>query len=234
VQRVQGALAVLILACLGAGIGVVVVGRSPGVVSTDTGRLADLLAAHQSARVADLVVRADRRFLSSSRLQTDWDRIVAAVGPFLHTSRTINVDEGRTRHEVEVLTFARGAGTLSALRTRRGISALWLVAGASQDTDAAKRGAELSKALADGQWQTVEAAFDPTMRAALPVEGLKSATAKATGRLDGPVAVVAQLVVDHPPYTVVESYLRYRNGLRRVEIAFDSSREVAGLFIHSV
>jgi hypothetical protein len=230
VRRARSALGVLILACLGAGIGVVAVGRT-AVVDEDKGGLARLLADGDVGQLVQLIAPADRAELSSSRLREAWDAVTAAAGPFQRVVRTVVVDGNGARHELEVLAFEHGTGTLSALRTARGITELLLLAGTTLDSSAAAIARTYALQLTARDFAGLRAAFNQTMLTALPGTSLDAATRNALRRLRGPASVAAQITVSRPPYTVVETYLLFENGLRRVEISLDAGQRIAGLFL---
>jgi uncharacterized protein (DUF2236 family) len=56
-------------------------------------------------------------------------------------------------------------------------------------------------------------------------------TAEATAGLAGTARVAAQVVAPSAGYTVVESYLVFGNGIRRIETTFGADGTIAGLYI---
>lgn len=234
VQRTARSLFALVLACLATGIGLAASGRSEGARTADVGALATFLARGDAERVARLVAPADQSALPASRLAAAWQVAAAGAGPFRRVVRTITVDEGRIHHELEVLSFANGTGTLSAWRTSEGITALWLVAGAPFDANEAALAGGYAKDLVNGDFTTLRAAFDQTMASALPQDQLASETHDDISALTPGASIVAQVTVPRPADTTVVTYLLFKNGLRRLDITFDARQQIAGMFIHNI
>jgi hypothetical protein len=234
VQRTARVLCSLVLACLAAGIGAAVVGRSASPQTASVGALAMSLARGHAEQVEQLLSPAVRSQLPASRLTTDWQVAVAGAGQFQRVVRTVTVNEGPIHHELEVLSFANGTGTLSAWRTSKGITALWLMAGTPFDAHQAQLAAGYAKDLVAGDYAGVTAAFDPQVASALPEAKLAATTQQVDADLTPGSTVIAQVTVLGSPDTVVETYLLFKNGLRRVEISFDDQQRIAGLYIHSI
>ena len=231
----QVPLAALIAATLVASVVTVIVraqdsGRDP----RSAGDLAPLLAAQRSAEIAAIVAPADRGVLNQAHLQAAWRAAVAAAGPFRRVTRTVTVDEDVDRVELEVLSFDHGAGTLTARRTAGQITEMWLLIGTRPDAAAAKLGATYSEELVSGQLAQLQATFDAHMTAGLPSDHLAAVVAAAIAGLQPPATVGGQVVISRPGYVVVETYLLFSNGLRRIEITFDSDMRVAGLYIRNI
>jgi len=101
VRRTAGLLLALVVATLGAGIGVAMVGRTPGMQTAGVGALAELLAQRHAEHLVDaLIAPADRVELSAVRIQNAWDSAVAAAGAFQRVVRTVTVRGGSGRSRV--------------------------------------------------------------------------------------------------------------------------------------
>ena len=226
-------MAALLLATVGVSIGVVV-DRNTHPETSHVGKLAPMLAHGDANGVAKLITPAYRSELSADKLQASRDAVTGATGPLQRVVRTVTVHERDTRHELEILSFSRGTGVLSAVRASKGITALVLLAGTSFDQGAAGIARAYADDLTTGDFSRIRAAFDPTMLAALPTALLASETRAGISRLQAPVSVVAQVTADRSPYVVVETYLLFRNGLRRVEITLDPDDQIAGMYLRNV
>lgn len=133
-----------------------------------------------------------------------------------------------------MLSFNHGSATLSVIRRSAGITGMLLLVGTSTDTQAAAAGTKLAQDLVTAQFGKVRRAFDGWMRAGLPSARLRAITVTVTSHLRTPAEVAAQITVHHGLFTVVETYLLFRNGLRRVEVTLDEHRKVAGLYLRAI
>jgi osmotically-inducible protein OsmY len=196
------------------------------------GHLAELLATQRAGVVAAHVASSVRAELNASRLSLAWSAAVAEIGPLQRVSRHYVVqDGGGTQDELEALQFARGSGVLTARRTPAGITGLVLLIGGVNDERAATAASAYAQEVVAGQLQPVRARFDAEMTTALPAGVFSAATATATAGLLGPARVAGQIVVRRSALTVVETYLLFRNGLRRIEMTFQPNGSIAGLYI---
>ena len=106
-----------------------------------------------------------------------------------------------------------------------------LLISAVDDSAAAATAAGYAQDLVTGRLQPVRARFDAQMTSALPVELFTAETAAVTAGLRPPATVAGQIVVRRGGFTVVETYLLFANGLRRVEVALEPNGSIAGLYI---
>ena len=203
-----------------------------GATSAPPGHLAALLAAQRANVVAAHVAPSVRDELTTSRLSAAWTAAVEGVGPLRTVSRHYVVNEGaHVQDELEVLQFAGGTGVLTARRTPAGITGLVLLVSALHDRASAAAASAYAQQLVAGQVQPVRARFDAEMTTALPADVLSAETAAITAGLQPPARVAGQIVVRRAGLTVVETYLLFRNGLRRVEMSLEPNGSIAGLYI---
>lgn len=212
--------------------GVVAAAVPRGQAPAAPGHLALLLAAHKSQVVSAHVAPDEREELSANRLRDAWAAAVDGLGPLRRVSRRYLVREGGgVQDELEVLQFSHGAGVLTARRTPAGITGLVLLVGAAADPTAAAAASAYAQDLALGRLQPVRARFDSTMTTALPAELFTAETSAATAGLQPPATVAGQIVVRRAGLTVIETYLLFRNGLRRIEVTLAPNGSIAGLYI---
>lgn len=201
--------------------------------SVRVGQLAPLLA-HGHARTVAAAVTADARsMLSADKLASTWAAVALETGRLTAVTATLVVREGDgVRDELELLRFAKGGiGTLSAHWVGTRISGLVLLVGQAGPAQAAGAGARLAVDLVSERLSAVRSSFDAQMASVLSADELAAQTARVIAGLRGPVHVAAQVVAVRPDFTTVETYLRYANGLRRVETTFARDGSLAGLYI---
>jgi hypothetical protein len=134
-----------------------------------------------------------------------------------------------------VLQFSKGyVGTLSAQRVGDHITGLVLLGGSSEPSSAAVAGTRCALDLVEGRVSAVRANFDSQMAAALSVEQLDTQTRQAISGLRPPARVAAQVMASEQGYTVVETYLVYANGIRRVQTTFGPDGTIAGLYLRFI
>jgi len=219
-----------IAASLVAGVVAAALGRPQP--SAGPGHLAELLASHHAGVVAADVTPSARAQLAATRLSAAWSAAIDDVGAFQRvTDHYVVTEPGGARDELEALQFARGNGVLTAQRTSAGITGLVLLIGAVDDQRALAAASAYAQDLVSGQTRAVRARFDAQMTTALPAEVFTAETAAATAGLQPPATVAGQIVVRRPGLTVVETYLLFRNGLRRIETTFEPNGSIAGLYI---
>lgn len=200
--------------------------------SAQPGHLATLLAAHRAGVVAAHVAASARDELTADRLSGAWSVAVAGAGPLRAVTRHDTVqDVSGGVDELEVLQFAHGSGVLTARRTSAGITGLVLLVGDAGDQATDTAAAAYAQDLVTGHLPAVRARFDQPMAAALPPALFTAETAAATAGLEPPATVAGQIVVRRPGLTVVETYLLFGNGLRRIEMSFQPNGTIAGLYI---
>jgi len=220
------------LAATLAGGGATAVVRALNSEDASVGHLARLLAAHRAGVVADHVAPSAADDLTKQRLQASWAQVVVSTGPLRRVTRTYVVHESDgVKDELELLAFAHGSGTLAVHRTPAGITGLYLLASTLTDTRSASAAASYAVDLATGRLEPVRARFGAQMAAALPSEVFAAETAAATAGLQRPATVAGQVVVRPGGLTVVETYLLFRNGLRRIEMTLDPGGSIVGLYI---
>lgn len=196
------------------------------------GHLATLLNAHRASVLADHVASAQRGELTATRLSDAWSVAIADVGALRRVTHHYVVREGGgAQDELEVLQFADGGGVLTARRTPAGITGLVLLVGAAGDPADAAVASAYANDLATGELQPLRAKFDVQMASALPADLFTAETAAATAGLQRPATVAGQIVVRRGALTVIETYLLFRNGLRRVEMTLQPNGSIAGLYI---
>jgi len=200
--------------------------------AASVGRLASLLAHHHADAVTAAVVPESRSTLSAKRLQSDWDAITQVAGPLRGVAKTVVVGEsGGAADEIELVRFGNGqVGIVAAHRVGKSISGLVMLAGTA-DRAAEAAGAHCALDLVSGRITDVVAKFAPQMSALLSLNTLTIETAEATGGLHPPAHVAAQVVARQGTYTVVETYLVFTNGIRRIETTFAPDGKIAGLYI---
>jgi hypothetical protein len=215
---------------------VTVVVRTAAAHPPAVGQIARLLDRHHADRVADAVTATSRASLSAQRLQSTWDALTRTTGPLSSVTRTLVVPAGNGRtDELEVLRFSGGyVGALSAQRVGAHITGLVLLGGRSEPTAATAAGAECALDLAGGRLSAVRAKFDKQMAAALSLDQLVAQTRKGISGLRPPAHVAAQVVASEAGYTIVETYLVYANGIRRVETTFGPDGAIAGLYMRFI
>ena len=223
-------LAGTIVATLLAGVAATAVGRQ--TASAPPGHLAMLLSSHHAGAVAAHVAASARDELGADRLSSAWSVAVAGAGPLRAVTHHATVREtGGASDEVEVLQFEHGKGVLTAHRTPAGITGLVLLVGDAGDQATDTAAAAYAQDLVTGQLSPLRARFDQQMAAALPPALFTAETAAATAGLEQPAEVAGQIVVRRPGLAVVETYLLFGNGLRRIEMSLAPNGEIAGLYI---
>jgi hypothetical protein len=229
--RALGLLALGILVTLLTGVIAVAV-RAGGEQSPSVGQLASLLAHRHSQTITRAVAAESRATLSAEHLQSTWDAMTRTTGPLREVTKTIVVREaGSSRDEIELLRFSGGyVATLAAHRQGHEITALELLGGTADQAAAAVAG-QYALDLVGGRFTTVQAKFDAQMSSLLSLGQLTAQTAEATVGLQRPAQIAAQVVVAGPAYTVVETYLVFPNGIRRIETTFGADGTIAGLYI---
>ena len=233
IAQLRGAtvwLAGAIVATLFAAVVASAIGREQP--SAPPGHLATLLASHRAGVVAAHVAPAARDELGADRLSSAWSAAVAAEGPLRAVTHHVTVGEaGGAVDELEVLQFAHGTGVLTAHRTSAGITGLVLLVGEAGDQSTDTAAAAYAQDLVAGQLPPVRARFDQQMTAALPPALFTAETQVATQGLQPPATVAGQIVVRRAGLTIVETYLLFSNGLRRIEMTFEPGGAIAGLYI---
>lgn len=200
--------------------------------STGAGHLARLLSRHDDARVAAAVSPGARAQLDASRLATGWAEAVASVGNLERVERTLSVDEdGGDVDEIEVLQFRHGEGTLVAHRANSGIDALVLLVSTAKDPSLGATASSYAAGAAGGDIDALSSAFEPRMTAQLPPTVLRADLAALFEGLRGHARVVASVLQRSGTFVIAQEYVAFDNGIRRVQIAFDAQRRVAGLYI---
>ena len=225
------ALAVVVWVTLIGGVVTVVV-RATGHSSAAVGQLASLLAHGHADTIALAVAPRARAVLTADHLQSTWDAMTRGTGPLRGVTKTIVVREGGdAQDEIELLSFGGvHIGVLSARRDGSRITGLTMVGGTS-DRAAAAAGAEYALDLVGGHADVVRGRFDAQMASVLSGDQLAAQTARATAGLHPPTHVAAQVVVVQTGYTVVETYLVFSDGVRRIESTFGPDGTIAGLYI---
>lgn len=228
-------LATAVVVTAGAGVVTAVV-RAGAEHPPAVGQVAPLLDHHHADRVAHAVVTSARATLSTQRLESTWDALIRTTGPLSGVTRTVVVSTGSGRlDELEVLRFSSGyIGTLSVRRVGDQITGLVLLGGRPGPSAATVAAAQCALDLAGGDVAAVRAKFNREMAAALSLARLDIETRQATAGLRPPARVVAQLVASEEGYTIVETYLAYANGIRRVETTFEPDGTIAGLYLRSI
>jgi len=224
------AIGCLVVATCAAGIADAAV-RAGSHESASIGRLAPLLSEGHAGTVAAAVVPAQRPALTSLRLADGWATGRQAIGRLVRVAKTYrvtNADGSIT--ELEVLRFQSGVGTLSAIRTAQGITAIWLLFG-SADPTAESAGGTIASDLVTGDLAAVSAKFDRVMSAALSTAALEADVHAGLAGLTGAPTITAQVVAGPSSATIVETYVLWPNGLRRVQVSFDSAGKIAGLYL---
>jgi hypothetical protein len=197
--------------------------------------LATMLAANRFAEVESQVAPASRSGLSQAALRLGWAEAVALVGPLRSVTRVGDVAETAGLFHLEQLVFAHGRGTLAALRTPDGIDGLYLLTGADTGVSSqARAGATYALDLVAGNYQPLIARFTPDMTAGLPLSKLRSDSSGILAGLGSRAKVWTQLVQHKGRYFVVETYLRFPQGVIRVELALTADGHIAGLFLRTI
>jgi dienelactone hydrolase len=102
---------------------------------------------------------------------------------------------------------------------------------AASATAPEREAAAIVDALARHDWAAVAARFDPTMRAAVPVDKLSAVWEGVEGQIGRFAAVERTRVEAHGPYQVVLARCRFERGAKVVKVALDAGSNVAGLFV---
>ena len=212
--------------------GIVAATVSHREASAQPGHLALLLSADRSGVVAAHVAPSSRDELTATRLGVVWSAAVGDVGGLREVRAHYVVREtGGSQDELEVLRFSRGGGVLTAHRTPAGITGIVLLVGHGGDQEQVPEAAAYATDLVTGRLPLVRARFNVQMSQALPAELFAAETAAATAGLQPPASVVGQIVVRRAGLTVLETYLLFRNGLRRIEMTLEPNGSIAGLYI---
>ncbi|HET6908710.1 MAG TPA: hypothetical protein VFH54_05165 [Mycobacteriales bacterium] len=224
------AIGCLVVATCAAGIADAAV-RAGSHEAASIGRLAPLLSEGHVATVAAAVAPAQRSALTSLRLADGWTTGRQAVGRLVRVARTYRVTNADgSVSELEVLRFQHGIGTLAATRTAQGITAIWLLFG-SEDRTAESAGGTIASDLVTGNSAAVSTKFDRVMSAAITPAALKADLNAGLAGLTGAPTIIAQVVAGPSSATIVETYVLWPNGLRRVQVTFDAAGQIAGLFL---
>ena len=223
-------LAVAIVATLTAGIvASVVVDDGP---DGGTGEIAQTLADDRADRVADQVAPTAQKALTADRLRAAWNLAVSDLGAFRGVSKSYSVHESSdVQDELEVLDFAEGTGTLAAVRDSHGITGLRLLITTEPAPDVAAQAAGDATDLVSGRLADLSQHFTTEMTDRFPLARLTGITTQLLGNLRGPATVVAQTASRAGSIVVVQTELLFRNGIRRVQIAFDEQGLIAGLYL---